>query len=140
VYGKSSTGNAVQALDGATGTVVWSADGMSLPPEGEGLPSYGDGNLYVQGPTAATALDATTGAVRWTADQAGLQGATYRPRGAVSGAFVLGVTSGTPAMMALDAATGAVRWNRPDPDTDRIKVFTDGQVVLLATTCLKGDI
>ena len=139
VFGQPSSGTAVEALDGTTGSVVWTADGVSLPPQGEGLPFYGDGNLYVQGPTAVSALDAKTGAVRWTTDQAGMQTATFRDRGAVPGSFVVGVTSGAPAIVALDAATGAVRWSIPDPNTDRVKVFTDDDVVLLATTCLQGD-
>jgi outer membrane protein assembly factor BamB len=139
VFGQPSSGSAVQALDGATGKVAWTVAGMTLPPQGEGLPLFGDGNLYVQGPTAVSALDAKTGAVRWTTDQSGLHGKTFRVRGAVPGAFVVGVTTGTPAVLGLDAATGTERWSVADPNTDRIKVFTGDGVVLLATTCLQGD-
>jgi outer membrane protein assembly factor BamB len=112
---------------------------MTLPPQGEGLPFYGNGNVYVQGPTAVAALDAKTGAVRWTTEQSGLQRETFRVRGAVPGAFVVGVTTGTPTMLGLDAATGQERWSLADPNTDRIKVFTGDGVVMLATTCLQGD-
>jgi outer membrane protein assembly factor BamB len=138
VFGQPAGGAGVEALDGATGKVVWKADGLTLPQQGEGLPFYGDGNLYVSGPSGISALDGRTGAVRWTTEKAGIPAGSFRQRGAIPGAFVLGVYSPTQEIVALDAATGAVRWRLPDPDADRLKVYVGDGTILLATPCTEG--
>jgi outer membrane protein assembly factor BamB len=138
VFGQPAGGTGAVAVDGATGKVVWTAEGVSVPQQGEGLPFYGDGNLYVSGSSGISALDAKTGAVRWTTEQVGIPAGSFRQRGAIPGAFVLGVSSPTQAIAALDSGTGAVRWRLSDPDADRMKVYVGDDTILLATPCTEG--
>ncbi|MFD7033342.1 PQQ-binding-like beta-propeller repeat protein [Streptomyces sp. NPDC059917] len=101
----SAPGLAAVRLDPATGSVRWSAAGVTGPADPAPFPGGGSVLVYLSGSHLLQALDPATGAQRWKADT---------PRGAdvvPAGALVL-VAAADGQVTARDAATGAVRWTK----------------------------
>ncbi|MDI2128570.1 PQQ-binding-like beta-propeller repeat protein [Yinghuangia seranimata] len=122
-------GEALTALDGRTGQVLWSKPGWRLVAE------PAEGQAYCAQGTRIARVDAATGAELWRADVAAARGLWARGTSRLSRAeraFRLhavnapvpgGLTAvgGHSELFGLDPETGAVLWHRREP---RRSVFT----------------
>lgn len=149
---------AMTALEGATGTVVWRTTygatfemNRATSAHGAGpksTPVYAEGRLFAIGMAGTvTAFDATTGRILWQRPHAGPQPTftshAFSPL--VDGQRVIFHVGGNNqgALMAFDTGTGAVRWSWPGDGPgygSPVLATIDGtrQIVTLTQTKLVG--
>lgn len=101
-----SDAGVLQALDGATGTQVWS---LTLGASGfDGPPTVANGVVYAVGNTGVNAVDVATGTALWQSPSAFTRLASVAV--ASDSVFVAGQC----AASKLDSVTGFLRWQIPN--------------------------
>jgi outer membrane protein assembly factor BamB len=127
-------GNDVEALDLATGEVLWGPTSIGGT-YWQGSITYDAGRVFaINGDGRLTAFDASTGAAAWITELAG-QYSFSSPPTAVGGTVYVGGAGSGGTLYAVDEDSGATRWTSGVANGDNSSPAVDDSGVYVSYAC-----